>query len=241
LNSHTAHAQQIPADVLPVHNLPAGALFRVFITDGTRSKEVLWFKCTPKGDLVTKPGVALSKVFQGYGTTIHGNFVFTTAAQVVALTGNEHTDHLHVTTHPSSAKGPTPVMHGVGRKVHIPTFDTRTLSNLQEVARHQLASPKDYADRAPKNDESCKYHAMLNRPYDGFQQPTLTFWIAPIQREQGSIPDEFILPDCFIYARCSPPGLPHDLLIQVKLSQSAYTEAGNIHILCAPTLDKPPN
>lgn len=133
------------------------------------------------------------------------------------------------------------MLHGVRRKAHIPTFDTRTLSRLQEVARHQLANPNAYADRAPKSDASGKYHATLTRPYDGFQQPTLTFWVAPFQRENGLIPDEFIVPDCFIYARCSPPGLPHDLLIQVKYSLTAYTAAGDIHILCVPTLDKPPH
>lgn len=235
------HTKVTPVIEIPVHQLPADTLFRVFITDGTQTREVLWFKCSDKGDLVTKPCVALSKAFQGYGTTSNGNFVLTTPIQAVELTGHEHTDHPHVTYHPSSKKQSSPVIHGVQRNVHAPTFDTRTLAKLQEVARHQLASPVAYSVRAPQNDEGGKYHAMLMKPYDGVHQPTLTFWLAPIQRHIPLIPDEFLVSDCFIYARCAPTGLQHDLLIQVKLSQSAYTEAGNIHLLCAPTLDKLPN
>jgi hypothetical protein len=55
------------SETLPMHLLPADKLFRVYITDGIQNRVVLWFKYNNKGDLVTKPLVARSNVFQSYG------------------------------------------------------------------------------------------------------------------------------------------------------------------------------
>lgn len=222
---------------LPMHILPADKLFRIYITDGAQSRVVLWFKYNNKGDLVTKPLVATSNVSQSYGTTKSGNFVLTQPSQVLELTGNEHCDHPHITYHPSSKNYAQPVMHGVKRKTHVPVFDTRTLAECKEVARHLLATPAAYSVRSPKSDDD-PYHAMLTRPYDNIQQPTVTFWAAPLLRGNEDIPDDFIIRGCFLYARCSPSQLPHDILIQVALSRSPYTDAGDMHIVCAPTLDQ---
>ena len=123
------------------------------------------------------------------------------------------------------------------RKKHVPAFDTRTLAECREVARHLLASPTAYCVRSPKSDQDGQYHAMITRPYDAIHQPTVTFLAAPFARDSESIPDEFIVRGCFIYVRCSPKKLPHDILIQAMLSKSPYTEAGDMHIVCAPTLD----
>lgn len=230
-----ARAANFP-EMLPMHLLPADKLFRIYITDGVQSRVVLWFKYNNKGDLVTKPLVATSNVFQSYGTTKNGNFVLTQPSQVVELTGNEHRDHPHITYHPSSEKQAQPVMHGVRRKTHVPAFDTRTLAECREIARHLLATPAAYSVRSPKGEDG-QYHAMLTRPYDAVLQPTVTFWAAPLLRDRESIPDEFIVRGCFVYARCSPTQLPHDILIQAALSSSPYTDAGDMHIVCAPTLD----
>jgi len=222
--------------MLPIHRLPADTLFRIFISDGLQSRVVLWFKYNNKGDLVTKPLVATTKVFQSYGTTKNGNFELTQSIQVVELTGNAHNDHPHITYHPTSATQTKPVMHGVRKKSHIPTFDTRTLVECKEVARHLLATPAAYSVCSPQGGDK-QYHAILTRPYNGIQQPNVTFWAAPLPRNSKSIPDEFIIQGCFIYARCSPNRLPHDILIQATLSNSPYTPAGDMHIVCAPTLD----
>ena len=228
-------AANIPK-MLPMHLLPADTLFRIYINDGIQSRVVLWFKYSNKGDLVTKPLVAVQKVFQSYGTTKNGNFEFTHPSHVVELTGNEHHDHPHLTYHPSSAMQPKPVMHGVRQKRHIPAFDIRTLDKCKEVARHLLAAPAAYSVCSPQGKDK-QYHAILNRPYNGVQQPTVIFWAAPLLRDSESIPDEFIIQGCFFYARCRPKRLPHDILLQVALSNSPYTKAGDMHIVCAPTLD----
>jgi hypothetical protein len=106
---------------------------------------------------------------------------------------------------------------------------------LQEAFRHQLASPNAYAVRAPKGEDG-QYHALLNRPYNGMQQPTVTFWVAPLDREAKFIPDELLIEDCFIYAKCSPARMPHDLLIQAKFEMTDYTSAGDTHIVIAPAI-----
>lgn len=234
--THTYSAAESPA-MLPIHLLPVDKLFRVYITDGVQSRVVLWFKYNNKGDLVTKPLVASPKIFQSYGTLKNGDFVLTQSSQVVELTGNEHIDHPHLTYHPSSNKQAQPVLHGVKRKKHVPAFDTRTLAECREVARHLLASPNAYSVCSPKSDKDGQYHAMITRPYDAIHQPTVTFWAVPLVRAIESIPDKFIVRGCFIYARCSPCKLPHDILIQARLSKSPYTEAGDMHIVCAPTLN----
>lgn len=225
------------SEILPMHLLPADKLFRIYITDGVQSRVVLWFKYSNKGDLVTKPLVASPKIFRSQGALENGHFVLTRPSQAVELTGNEKRDHPHITYHPSSEKRHQPVMHGVRKKNHVPAFDTRTLAECREVARHLLASPNAYCVRSPKSDVDDQYHAMITRPYDAVHQPTVTFWAAPLQRDSESIPDEFIVRGCFLYARCSPIKLPHDILIQAKLSNSPYTAAGDMHIVCAPTLD----
>ncbi len=136
-------------EMLPIHLLPANKLFHIYITDGQHSRVVLWFKYNDKGDLVTKPLVATSQVFQSYGVTKNGSFVLTQPCQEIELTGNVHRDHTHITYHPSSKKYTQPVMHGVKRKSHVPVFDTRTLSDCREVARHLLATPTAYSVRSP--------------------------------------------------------------------------------------------
>jgi hypothetical protein len=224
-------------DKLTVHLLPSGKLFRVYISDGIVSREVLWFKYNDKGDLVTKPAVSGAKVFRSFGKKCNEDFELTKPVEALPLTGNENSDHPHFTFHPSNAKNPAPILHGVRKEAHIPLFDTRTLRGLQEVVRHQLASPKAYAIRAPKGEDG-KYHGMLYRPYDGVKQPTITFWVAPWSRESEIIPDEFLVKQCSIYIRCSPAGLAHDLLIQAKLEMTNYTTAGDMHILIAPTIDQ---
>lgn len=223
-------------ETISMHLLPADKLFHIYITDGVQSRVVLWFKYNNKGDLVTKPLVATSSISQSFGTTKNRHFVLTKPIQAVELTGNEKRDHPHITYHPSSEKQAQPVMHGVRRKTHVPAFDTKNLAECREVARHLLATPAAYSVRSPKGDGG-QFHAMLTRPYDAVHQPTVTFWAAPLQRDSESIPDEFIVRGCFIYARCIPTQLPHDILIQAALSSSPYTEAGDMHIVCAPTLD----
>lgn len=224
-------------NVLPLHVLPVDKLFKVYVNDGGTLHLALWFKCANNGDLVTKPMASTGDVTKGTGRINYGNFVLNNEPEPVKLTGAEKPDHLHFTYHPSVKKD-TPILRGANGQSYPPRFNLLTLNALEEVVRHQLATPVAYPIQSPRHEDADqKYHAVLNNAYDGKHQPTLTFWVAPISRTSTHIPDEFILPGCFIYAKTSPKKLAIDILIQARLSHSQYTSAGDVHIMAAPVLD----
>ncbi|WP_114971923.1 hypothetical protein [Rhodoferax ferrireducens] len=225
------------SSVLPLHVIPADKLFRVYVNDGGTLHLALWFKCANNGDLVTKPMATIGDVTKGRGRMSDGNFLITNEPELVKLTGAEKPDHLHFTYHPSIKKT-TPILRGANGQCYPPKFNLSTLNTLEEVVRHQLATPESYPIQSPKHgDADHKFHAVLNNAYDGKHQPTLTFWVAPIGRTSAHIPDEFILPGCFIYAKISPKKLAIDILIQARLSHSQYTSEGDVHIMAAPVFD----
>ncbi|CAB1371011.1 hypothetical protein [Denitratisoma oestradiolicum] len=220
--------------MLPVHDLPADNLFRLYVKDGERTRIMLWFRCSNNGDLVTRAFSNGRNLFEVMGNFDHGRFQPTTAPEKIdGLSGNDVADHLHLTFHPSIKK-PTPVLNGIKRRTNIPRIDLRTLDRLQQVATHLLASPKHYPVEAPKPEKpGGQYHAVLENPY-GPQQPRITFWVAPIQRSVMQVAERDVLPGCFIYARVSPKSLGHDLLLQVQQDTMPYSEYGDMHILAAP-------
>jgi hypothetical protein len=182
--------------------------------------------------LVTKPMASIGKVSKGTGNIVDGSFQLSGTPQPVQLSGNEKADHLHFTYHPSIRKT-TPVLNGVARQSFAPRFNLCNITRLAEVVRHQLATPQAYPNEHPKADEDGQYHAVLKDVYGGMCQPTVTFWVAPINRSSNEIPDALIVPECFIYVRVSPQRLPIDVLIQAKLTYSKYTSAGDVHIMAA--------
>lgn len=220
--------------MIPVHVLPADKLFRLYVKDGGRSHAVLWFRCSNNGDLFTRALAKSRDIYEVKGTFDHGAFEpSSTPEKLLGLTGNDENDHLHMTFHPSVQK-PTPVLNGIKRRTNLPRFDLRTLDRLQEVAIHLLATPWHYPVEAPKLEKpDGQYHAFLENIY-GQQQPRITFWVAPIQRDAAQLADGDILPACFLYARVSPKALSHDLLLQARLDVIPYSEYGDMHILAAP-------
>ena len=218
----------------PVHVLPPGKRFMLYVNDGRNSRVVLWFKCGDNGDLVTKPMAVMGEVIEGHGKIEDGQFVISGQGQPVPLTGNEKADHLHFTYHPSIQK-PRPVLRAAKGKLFQPRFNLAELTTLQEVVRHQLATPDAYPIRRPRPEvPDEKFHAVINAAYDGRCQPTVTFWVAPVSRDVNTIPDAHLVLGCFLYARTSPRSLHHDLLLQARLTHSSYTAEGYVHIMVAP-------
>lgn len=220
--------------MIPVHDLPADALFRLYVKDEGCTHVVLWFRCSNNGDLVTRAFSNGRNLFEVKGNFDHGRFQPTTAPEKIAgLSGNDEADHLHLTFHPSIKK-PKAVLNGIKRRTSMPRFDLRTLDRLQQVSIHLLASPKHYPVETPKPDKpGGQYHAVIENAY-GPQQPRITFWAAPIQRSVMQPSEKDVMPGCIIYARVSPKALKHDLLLQVQYDSMPYSEYGDMHILAAP-------
>lgn len=221
--------------MIPVHELPTDKLFRVYLADGVTTRSVLWFRCSNNGDLITRSLSKSSNVLE-----VHGNFdadsfrPTSTPKKLRGLTGNDEFDHKHFTFHPSSLKKPKPILFGLKRRSFVPKFDLRTIDGLEQVAIHLLASPNQYPIRRPRPDKPDeKYHAMLANIY-GHDQPRITFWVAPINRETSKLAEACVVKDCQCYVRMSPMALDHDLLLQIRVDATPYTEYGDIHILMAP-------
>jgi hypothetical protein len=221
--------------MIHVHSLPADKLFKVFVKDADTTRLVLWFRCSNNGDLVTRSLTTSRNVFEVKGNFDSGRFdATTTPERLLDMTDDNEKDHLHLTLHPSSKKYPTPILNGIKRRAHPPRFDLRNLDRLQEVAIHLLASPQYYHVEAPKLEkEDERYHAVLDGIY-GNQQPRLSFWVAPIDRKSGQLMESDILEGCVLYARVSPKFLNQDILLQVKLDYTPYSEYGDMHIMAAP-------
>ncbi|KRB79078.1 hypothetical protein ASE07_05165 [Noviherbaspirillum sp. Root189] len=220
--------------MIAVHVLPADTLFRLYLQDGNQTRALLWFRCSNNGDLVTRPRSSGRRVSEVKGNFEKGYFKGTSIPEPMSLKGNDEKDHVHLTFHPS-VKGPRPVLFGVRRRQSIPRFDLCSLERLEEVVIHSLASPGHYPIESPSLDRlDGKYHGVITNPYAPGVQPKITFWVAPIKRDIVEFGDEVLVPGCFLYARCSPRSLQHDLLVQVKLDTAPYTEYGDVHIMAAP-------
>lgn len=224
--------------MIPVHELPADQLFRIYVRNGEKTHTVLWFRCSKNGDLVTRALSSGRHLHEVKGNFDHGTFIPATQPEKLdGLTGNDEADHLHLTIHPSIKK-PTAVMHGIKSRKHLPRFDLRTFDRLQQVVIHLLATPQHYPIEAPNlKGDGGKYHAIFNNVY-GIMQPRITFWVSPIQRSTAQLTDADVLPNCFFYGRVSPRALNHDLLLQAQLDSIPYSKYGDMHILAAPIVDR---
>lgn len=217
---------------IPVHEIPADTLFRFYVSNGKESRAVLWFKCSKNGDLVTKQGAKAPKVLRTRGRFIDGKFVTTDQIEELGVSGTDDRAHPHLTFHPSGPNHPEPIVWGPGRTSHIPRFDLRHLSGLQEVVKHILATPEAYPVENPgKRDQ---YYAIIKGAYSATQTSELTFFVAPFDSSAGSIPDDLIRPSAIAHVVCTHKALPHSVLIQVEHALVDWPSTGKIHVMAIP-------
>ncbi|HJV81327.1 hypothetical protein [Noviherbaspirillum sp.] len=161
---------------------------------------------------------------------MNGRFTASQAMEDLGISLDNNDAHPHFTFHPSGKHHQKPIVNAPGQQSHLPRFDLRHLTDLQEVVKHILATPDAYPVENPKD----KFCATITGAYTTHQVTELTFHVSPVDLKSGRILDKDIIPNATARVMCTQPSLPQSVLIQVVHAMVDRPDTGNMHVMAIP-------